>query len=65
MIGAPQTRSPDAGHAGDNLRKAEITGEVHDNVGVEYLQACRLKRHFGFAFETAAVVASLAWGIAR
>ena len=29
------------------------------------LQALRLNRRFGFAFETAAVIASLAWGIAR
>jgi hypothetical protein len=29
------------------------------------LQALRLNRHFGFALETAAVIASLAWGIGR
>ena len=27
----PQTRSPDAANAGDNLRKAEITGEPISN----------------------------------
>ena len=29
------------------------------------LQARRLNRRFGFAFETCVVIASLAWGIAR
>ena len=29
------------------------------------LQAVRLNRRFRFAFETATVIASLAWGIAR
>jgi hypothetical protein len=29
------------------------------------LQALRLNRRFGFAFDTAVVIASLAWGIAR
>jgi hypothetical protein len=29
------------------------------------LQALRLKRRFGFAFEPAAVIVSLAWGVGR
>jgi hypothetical protein len=31
----------------------------------QQLQAHRLNRRFGFAFETAVVIASLAWGMAR
>ena len=61
----PQKRSPDAANAGDDLRKAVTTGEAHHTSDVEFRQACRLKRHFGFAFETAAVIAAMAWGIAR
>ncbi len=35
-----------------------------DNTPLE-LQAQRLSRRFGFAFETCIVIASLAWGIGR
>jgi hypothetical protein len=37
----------------------------HDTRSLSELQAFRLNRRFGFAFDTAAVIASLAWGIAR
>ena len=40
----------------------------HDTRGIsehQELQAFRLNRRYGFAFETCIVIASLAWGIAR
>jgi hypothetical protein len=37
----------------------------HDTRSLREIQAFRLNRRFGFAFETAAVIASLAWGSAR
>jgi hypothetical protein len=39
--------------------------EYDDTRSIQDIQAFRLNRQFGFAFETAAVIASLAWGIAR
>jgi hypothetical protein len=39
--------------------------DTRDITEVQELRASRLNRRFGFAFETAIVIASLAWGIAR
>jgi hypothetical protein len=38
---------------------------TRDVIEHQELQASRLTRRFGFAFETAVVIASLAWGAAR
>ena len=44
----------------------ELTNKyTHSVIEHQELQAFRLKRRFGFAFETAVVIASLAWGVAR
>ena len=37
----------------------------HDTRSLSELQAFRLNRRFGFAFDTAVVIASLTWGMQR
>ena len=54
--------------SGSGLRNIEQLGgrlDDQDTRTLSEIQAFRLNRRFGFAFETAAVIASLAWGIAR
>ena len=52
--------------ASNELTAKKLTNKyTRDGIEHQELQASRLNRRFGFAFETAIVIASLAWGIAR
>jgi hypothetical protein len=52
---------------GDVLLKNEQCRPLNNNDtrSLSEIQAFRLNRRFGFAFDTATVIAPLAWGIAR
>jgi len=57
-----------AGKPASNLERPakQLTNKnKHRLIEHQELQTFRLNRRFGFAFETAIVIASLAWGIAR
>lgn len=65
MISSDATK-PATADTVNGLRKVEqLGGELNDKNIPAGLQTQRLMRKFGFAFETATVIASLAWGIAR
>ena len=60
----PEMRNPATGQGGRAILQANFNTDNHIEAAPN-LQAFRLVSKFGFAFETAVVVASLAWGIAR
>jgi hypothetical protein len=67
----PDTAKPATAETVNGLRNVEQLGgrltnqDTRCSSEVQELQAFRLNRRFGFAFETAIVIASLAWGTAR
>jgi hypothetical protein len=67
-LAASETTEPATSGEVNRLGKHEqLGGELYfqNNPDHQERQALKLARRFGFAFETAVVVASLAWGIAR
>ena len=58
---------PATASAANGLQIEQLGGRLNSQSipATRELQALRLKSRFGFAFETAVVVASLAWGVAR
>jgi hypothetical protein len=50
---------------GTDLRITDLAIGSENSTPLELQQALRLNRQYGFAIETAATIASLAWGLAR
>jgi hypothetical protein len=63
-IGSPNPQTNRTACQGRPVRKEIISTHDHTE-NAPNLQAFRLVSKFGFAFETAVVVAALAWGLAR
>lgn len=62
---APETvKAPHRGNGGD-LRKSDLAINSEHKAPLADLQASHLTARFGFVVETAAVIASLAWGVTR
>jgi hypothetical protein len=62
------TAKPATACAVNGLRNSDQLGgqiESEDTRSIQDIQASRLSRQFGFAFEVSLVVAGLAWGIGR
>jgi hypothetical protein len=69
-MGSSETAKPATARHGEpasNELPAKVLCSQYTRVTLEpqQLQAFRLNRRFGFAVETATVIASLAWGIGR
>lgn len=61
------TAKPATACAANGLHSDQLGGQIEneDTRSIQDIQASRLSRQFGFAFEVSLVVAGLAWGIGR
>jgi hypothetical protein len=62
-----ETAKRHTGFSGAAFRNNDQTpgSEIDSNIPLVDMQAQRLSRQFGLAFETCVSIASLCWGIAR
>jgi hypothetical protein len=61
----PEMRNPAAGQGNGEITSQSLFNSNELSEAAPNIQAFRLVSKFGLAFETAVVVAALAWGIAR
>jgi hypothetical protein len=61
----PKKRNARDGGDHASVPKVEVNSNSDNSKTIQNLQAFRLVSKFGFVFETAVVVASLTWGVAR